>query len=186
MSQPDENEEHGEKPNASRRNFLKLGLAGAGAAAAGGITVLRRMEGIPHDEFPLPIREDFKRIDQRNQINVFAGSKVLNEKHPERNRSFNEQLKKENPEGYKPFHFYETRSNFMKGPYRDAPGYSQLERALAVAGFASARQQLGGGSMEAGHAGQKQIHVRFSPKCGRFYQERRPSIRCVAMRYYET
>ena len=41
----------------------------------------------------------------------------------------------------------------MKGPYRDEPGYSQLERALAVAGFSSARQQLGGGSMEAPNRG---------------------------------
>jgi hypothetical protein len=89
--------EGGKKPNASRRKFLKLGLAGAGAAAvaAGGLTAIKRMEGIVHDEFPLPVRDDFKRIDQRNQINVFAGSKVLNEKHPERNRSFSEQLKKE-------------------------------------------------------------------------------------------
>jgi epoxyqueuosine reductase len=141
--------------DTGRRNFLKLGLAGAGvaAAAAGGITILRRMEGIPHDEFPLPVRDDFKPIDQRNQINVFAGSKALNGKHPERNRSFNAQLKKENPKGFKPFHFYETRSKFMKNPYRDAPGYSQLERALAVAGFSSASQQLGGGSMEAPNSG---------------------------------
>jgi len=144
-----------DKPNASRRKFLKLGLAGAGAAAvaAGGLTAIKRMEGIVHAEFPLPVRDDFKRIDQRNQINVFAGSKALNKKHPERNRSFNEQLKKENPQGHKPFHFYETRSKFMKNPYRDAPGYSQLERALAVAGFSSARQQLGGGSMEAPNMG---------------------------------
>ncbi len=141
--------------DASRRNFLKLGLAGAGvaAAAAGGITVLRRMEGIPHDEFPLPIRDDYKPIDQRNQINIFANSKALNDKHPERNRSFNTQLQKENPQGFTPFHFYETRRTFMKGPYRDTPGYSQLERALAVAGFSSARQQLGGGSMEAPNSG---------------------------------
>ncbi len=147
--------EGGKTHNASRRKFLKLGLAGAGAAAvaAGGITAIKRMEGIVHDEFPLPVRDDFKRIDQRNQINIFAGSKVLNEKHPERNRSFSEQLKKENPQGFKPFHFYETRSKFMKNPYRDAPGYSQLERALAVAGFSSARQQLGGGSMEAPNSG---------------------------------
>ena len=60
--------------DTSRRTFLKLGVAGAGvvAAAAGGMTVVKRMEGIPHDGFPLPIREDFQRIDQRNQINVFA------------------------------------------------------------------------------------------------------------------
>ena len=155
MNHSDKVKESGEKLNAGRRKFLKLGLAGAGvaAAAAGGITAIKRMEGIPHDEFPLPIRDDFKCIDQRNQINVFATSKALNEKHPGRNRSFNEQLKKENPQGFKPFHFYETRSKFMKNPYRDVPGYSQLERALAVGGFYSASQQLGGGSMEAPNSG---------------------------------
>ncbi len=137
-----------DQPNASRRKFLKLGLAGAGAVAvaAGGITAIKRMQGIPHDEFPLPVREDFKPIDQRNEINTFAGSKALNDKHPERNRSFSEQLKKENPQGHKPFHFYETRSKFMILPnYRDAIGYTQLEKALAFGGFASARQQLGAG-----------------------------------------
>ena len=155
MNQQVKEKVSGKKLNASRRKFLKLGLAGAGVAAvaAGGLTAIKRMEGIVHGEFPLPVRDDFKRIDQRNQINVFANSKVLNEKHPERNRSFNEQLKKENPEGFKPFHFYKTRSKFMQNPYRDAPGYSQLERALAVAGFYSARQQLGGGSMEAPNMG---------------------------------
>ena len=81
MNQP-EKKESGEKLNASRRRFLKLGFAGAGVAAvaAGGITAIKRMEGITHDEFPLPIRDDFKRIDQRNQINVFANSKVFERK----------------------------------------------------------------------------------------------------------
>ncbi|MBW2449815.1 MAG: reductive dehalogenase [Deltaproteobacteria bacterium] len=154
MNQPVEKESF-KKLNLSRRRFLKFGLAGAGAAAVvgGGLTAIKRMEGIPHDEFPLPIRDDFNRIDQRNQINIFATSNALNQKHPERNRSFNEQLKKENPQGFKPFHFYDTRSKFMKNPYRDVPGYSQLERALAVAGFYSASQQLGGGSMEAPNSG---------------------------------
>ena len=41
----------------------------------------------------------------------------------------------------------------MQSPYRDAPGYTQLERALAFGGFYSARQQLGGGSMEAPNMG---------------------------------
>jgi reductive dehalogenase len=155
MSHPESKEENDKKLNASRRKFLKLGLAGAGAAAAaaGGITAIKRMEGIPHEEFPLPMRDDFKPIDQRNQINIFATSKALNDKHPERNRSFNAQLKKENPQGFKEFHFYKTRRAFMTGPYRDAPGYSQLERALAVAGFSSASQQLGGGSMESPNSG---------------------------------
>ena len=119
MSTP--SEQKIDSADTGRRNFLRLGLAGAGvaAAAAGGMTILRRMEGIPHDEFPLPIRDDFKPIDQRNQINIFSNSKVLNDKHPERNRSFNAQLKKENPQGFKPFNFYEGRSAFMKGPFRD-------------------------------------------------------------------
>ena len=109
MSTASQNEKT--ETDTGRRNFLKLGLAGAGAAAiaAGGITAIKRMEGLPHDEFPLPIRDDFKRIDQRNQINIFANSKALNDKHPERNRSFNAQLKKENPQGYKEFHFYDDR-----------------------------------------------------------------------------
>ena len=111
MTQSENNNENGKKLNASRRKFLKLGLAGAGAVAVvgGGITAVKRMEGLPHDDFPLPVRDDFKRIDQRNQINVFAGSKVLNEKHPERNHAFSEQLKKENPQGFKPFHFFYSK-----------------------------------------------------------------------------
>jgi epoxyqueuosine reductase len=141
--------------NKSRRNFLKLGIAGAGiaATAVGGVTILKRMEGIPHDEFPLPINKDYKPIDQRNQINIFCGSKALNKKHPERNKRFNEVLKKENPNHDNGFNFYETRQKFMKGPYQETPGYTQLDRALAVAGFSSARAQLGGGSMEAPNNG---------------------------------
>ena len=137
--------------DTSRRSFIKLGLVGAGAAAAtaAGVTVVKRMEGIPHDEFPLPVREDYKPIDQRNQINVFGKSKKLNDEHPERNAAFNEQLKKENPQGFKEFNFYEGNKTFMGGPYRDTPGFSQLEFALAYGGFSGARQQLGGGSMEA-------------------------------------
>ncbi|MGL1862661.1 MAG: reductive dehalogenase [Pseudodesulfovibrio sp.] len=139
----------------SRRDFLKFGLVGAGAAAvvATGAVAVKRMQGIPHDEFPVELNDDYKPIDQRNQINIFCGSKVLNEKHPERTRSFNEMLKKEDPANYKPFDFYATRRAFMSGPYRDAPGYGQLDRALAVGGFSSARQQLGGGSMEAPNSG---------------------------------
>ena len=70
MSTPSEQKKDSADPG--RRNFLRLGLAGAGvaAAAAGGMTILRRMEGIPHDDFPLPIRDDFKPIDQCNMNTV--------------------------------------------------------------------------------------------------------------------
>jgi hypothetical protein len=68
-----------DKPNASRRKFLKLGLAGAGAAAvaAGGLTAIKRMEGIPHDEFPLPVRDDFKRIDSHFTMTSITTFKLI-------------------------------------------------------------------------------------------------------------
>ncbi len=83
----DTKEDDSQKKSASsRRNYLKLGLGGAGAAAAAvtGVTIVKRMEGIPHDGFPLSLDENFKPIDQRNVILTFAHSKKLNEKHPER------------------------------------------------------------------------------------------------------
>ncbi len=140
-----------ESHDRSRRDFLKLGALGAGAAAAvaTGVTAVKRMEGIPHDEFPVPMNKDYEVIDQRDQINVFGKSKILNDKHPERNIAFNKQLKKENPQGVEDFHFYESNKTFMSGQFRDIPGFSQLELALAHGGFYSARQQLGGGGMEA-------------------------------------
>ena len=109
----------------SRRNFLKFGVAGAGVVAAGaaGVTVARRMDGIPQDSLPIQINADFKPIDQRNVIHTFVYSKTLNKKHPERIKKFDN------------FNFYERNNTFMKGPYRSSPGYSQLERALAVGGF---------------------------------------------------
>ncbi len=121
-----------EAPDGSRRNFLKLGFGGAGAAAAvaTGITIVKRMEGIPHDEFPLPMREDYKPIDQRNVILTFAHSKKLNEKHPERIKKFNN------------FHFYERYKKFLTQPYRKDIGYTQLERALQIGGFSGVFEQV--------------------------------------------
>ncbi len=113
------------KNKNSRRSFLKLGVAGAGVVAAGaaGVTVARRMDGIPQDSLPIQINADFKPIDQRNVIHTFVYSKTLNKKYPERIKKFDN------------FNFYERNNTFMKGPYRSSPGYSQLERALAVGGF---------------------------------------------------
>jgi epoxyqueuosine reductase len=130
MSKTSPNKEGAERD--SRRKFLKLGLAGAGVAAvaAGGVTVVKRMEGIPQDEFPLPIRDEYKPIDQRNVVLTFAHSKALNDKHPERIKKFGD------------FPFHERHESFMKSPPREAPGYSQLERALAVGGFSGALGQI--------------------------------------------
>jgi epoxyqueuosine reductase len=108
----------------SRRNFLKFGAIGAGAAAAGvvGTTIVRRMDGIPQDSLPIQINDNFKPIDQRNVIHTFAYSKALNKKHPERIKKFDD------------FKFYELYKNFYKGPYRNTPGYTQLDRALLAGG----------------------------------------------------
>jgi len=121
-----------EAADGSKRNFLKFGLAGAGAAAATatGVTILKRMEGIPHDEFPLPMDESYKPIDQRNVILTFAHSKKLNEKHPERIKKFNN------------FHFYERYKQFLRQPYRTDPGYTKLDRALQIGGFSGVFKQV--------------------------------------------
>lgn len=146
-----------DQPDKSRRRFLKLGLAGAGvaAAAAGGVTIAKRMEGIPHEDFPVAINEEFKPIDQRATINVFSGSKPLNEKYPERNENFTKQLQRENLSDGTPFHFLEKKKNFFRSPYQDVPGYTQLDRALSMGGFSSALLQLGfsKGGMEAVNMG---------------------------------
>jgi len=118
----------------SRRNFLKFGAIGASvaAAAAAGVSIAKKMEGTPLDHFPLPVNEDYVRIDQRNQINTYSFSKKLNDEHPERAKAF------------KNFNFYEKKKGFSQGPYRDhAEGQGQLDRALGAAGMFSAVSQLG-------------------------------------------
>ena len=122
-----------EEQDESRRNFLKFGAIGAGvtAAAVAGVEIARRMEGVPLDHFPLPINEDYVRIDQRNQVNTYCNSKKLNEAHPERAKAFNN------------FNCYEKKQAFYYGPYRKhSEGQGQIDRALAAAGFYSATSQL--------------------------------------------
>ena len=50
MNQPERNDEGKNKTDSSCRWFLKLGLAGAGAAAAvaGGAVIANRLKGIEH------------------------------------------------------------------------------------------------------------------------------------------
>lgn len=117
----------------SRRNFLKIGAVGAGVAAAAiaGVEIVQRMEGVPLEHFPLPMNSDYKRIDQRNQINTYCNSKKLNDEHPERAKAFNN------------FNFYEKKKGFNHGPLRKpSEGQGQIDRALAVAGFAGGLSQL--------------------------------------------
>jgi len=158
MSKDTKNKTNDETPtkstDKSRRNFLKFGILGAGAAAiaATGVVAAKKMEGIPHEEFPVQMNADFEPISQENEINTFCISKVLTTKYPERSRAFNEILKKEDPANYTPFDFHTTRIKMFKGPYSDTPGYTQLERALALGGASSSYTQLHGGltSMDSG------------------------------------
>ena len=165
-----------DQPDKSRRNFLKLGLAGAGTAAlaAGGVTIAKRLEGIPHEDFPVPVNEEFKRIDQRTTVLTYAGSKRLNEKYPERNENFNKQLQRESLGDGTPFNFYEKKKNFYMSPYQDVPGYTQLDKALAMGAGSNAMLQLafskggmegvnrGGTELGAGNAGAGAVPVCLS------------------------
>ena len=103
------------RTNQSRRNFFKLGIAGAGiaVAAAGGAFVLNRMEGKEHDDMPNPIdKKLFKPFEQKNAVTMRAGG------------------------GFDP-ELHKMLQGFEKQPYRNVPGYTQLDRALVEGGWST-------------------------------------------------
>jgi reductive dehalogenase len=110
----DETPKKEEKIDNSRRNFFKLGIAGAGvaAAAAGGAFVMNAMAGKEHDDMPNPIDEKlFHRFSQKNAVLTRAAA------------------------GFDP-ELHEMVQTFEKTPYRNEIGYTQLDRALAEGGWA--------------------------------------------------
>jgi len=124
------------KPDLDRRKFLKIGIAGAGAAAAvaGGAVVLSKLEGTPQEDIRPPdeIAEDFKPVDQRNVVLTFAVSKKLGQKYPNRSEDYNRMMLQENP-NHQEFNFQKSLKTFGKRPPTDEPGYTQVDKALAVA-----------------------------------------------------
>jgi len=103
------------RTNQSRRNFFKLGIAGAGiaVAAAGGAFVFNRMEGKEHDDMPNPIdKKLFKPFEQKNAVTMRAGG------------------------GFDP-ELHKMLQGFEKQPYRNVPGYTQLDRALVEGGWST-------------------------------------------------
>jgi reductive dehalogenase len=122
----EENQEKEEQIDDSRRKFFKVGLAGAGVAAvaAGGAFVLNRMEGKELDDLPNPIdKKLFKPFSQKNAVLTRAAA------------------------GFDP-ELHEMVQGFEHQPYRNAPGYTQLDRALADGGWAVSQymapwQQMG-------------------------------------------
>lgn len=110
----------------ARRNFLVGAAAAAAAAGAAGVGTYAgiKMQGTPHDEFPVPLKDDLEPMDQRDMLWTFVASRKLNEEHPERTAKFGG------------FDFHEKiTTSYLKGPPRDEPGYTQLDRALMIAGW---------------------------------------------------
>ncbi len=122
----DETPKKDEKVDDSRRNFFKLGLAGAGVAAAAGAGnfIHNRMKGKEHDDFYIPIDEKlFKPFNQKNAVLLRAHS------------------------GFDP-ELHKLLQGFEQQPYRNEVGFTQLDRALAHGGWALSMylapwQQLG-------------------------------------------
>ncbi len=137
----DETQEKREPINDGRRSFFKIGLAGAGvaAAAAGGAFVLNAMEGKEHDDLYVPVDEKlFKPFDQRHSVLSYVMSGVDKE-------------------------LLELGMGFEKQPYRNEPGYTQLDRALAEGGWAVSMymapwQQMG--QPDVGSQSWEQHHLR--------------------------
>jgi epoxyqueuosine reductase len=119
--------EHSAATSTNRRDFLKqaalgtLGARGALVAAAGvgaagsGCSLI---EGTVHDDFPVPVRDDYQPVDQRNTLFTFASSAKLNAGHPERAKKFGG------------FDFHEKLKAMGHETTRNEVGYTQLDRAL--------------------------------------------------------
>jgi len=139
--------EPAEQVDKGKRTFLKLGVAGAGvaAAAAGGAFIAHKLEGTPMDDIVAPdeITKDFKPFDQRRMVLTLAGNETLNKQYPERKKLFNKVLKKENPD-HPEFDFVKDHKAMRTHPNRNEPGYTQLDRALQGSTFFSWRYMAPG------------------------------------------
>jgi hypothetical protein len=109
----------------SKRNFMKIAAAAAGAVGAAGVGAYAgiKMQGTPREEFPVATEDDLPPYDQRNMLWTFAMSAKLNREQPERTAKFN---------GFS-FHEKLTKT-YMKGPVRTEHGYTQLDRAFWKSG----------------------------------------------------
>jgi epoxyqueuosine reductase len=123
---PPEADEGGSVADPDRRNFIKIVAAAAAGLGASGVGTYAgvKMQGTPHDEVPVPVKDDLEPFDQRDMLWTFVASKKLNEEHPERTAKFGG------------FSFHEKlTTTYLKGPVKDVAGYTQLDRALGLAGW---------------------------------------------------
>lgn len=118
--------------NPERRKFFKRATLGAGGVMLGGGAsygaAMRSLEGF---ESAGPEIDDgiFKPMDQRDVLLTFVHSKKLNEQHPERNRQYNRLQDKD-------FEFTSGFREMYGKPWDNSkPGYTQMDRALQLAGW---------------------------------------------------
>lgn len=123
--------------NVGRRTFFKMGAIAAGVAAVGtaGGVITYRVNGIPHDTFPVEIDPELlKPFDQRNLIFSQAASRALQQQYPERDRLFGEAI------GEPEFKFRDVIKSMVRHSKPQEQlwdntrlGYRQIDWALGLA-----------------------------------------------------
>lgn len=113
----------------ARRNLLKAGLGGAVAIATVGTAKAQKnnlIETVVHDDFPAEIDPSvLKPMPQENSIWTFILSSELGKKYPERNQNFSGG-----------FNFQENIFNPFVAVNNSQPGFTQLDLALNLGGWA--------------------------------------------------
>ncbi|GAL04032.1 tetrachloroethene reductive dehalogenase PceA [Photobacterium aphoticum] len=123
--------------NPQRRNLFKWGAAATALAATGGAGafVTYRVNGVPHDGFPVEIDDSVLiPFDQRNSVFSYAISQALQEQFPERNTAFAAEL------GIPGFTFSSIMASLKKHAQpnpsawdNETLGYRQIDWALCHA-----------------------------------------------------
>ncbi|MGI9516037.1 MAG: reductive dehalogenase, partial [Pirellulaceae bacterium] len=128
----------GKPEGTSRRGFFgeslvgaigfKHAIAGGAAVAATGLGVYAaiRSKGIPLDQVPNEMTDDYKPFDNRKCIQTFCISEKLQEQYPERVEAWEARAKRDGKE----FTVATSDAIAKQGKIRDEPGYTQLDYAL--------------------------------------------------------
>jgi len=116
--------------------WKKAAAGGAALAAAGlGTYAAIRSKGIPLDQVPNEMTDDYKSFDNRNCIQTFCISEELQEMYPERVKAWEARAKRDG----KDFTVATSHALSIKGKMSDQPGYTQLDYALRSGGWLTSR-----------------------------------------------
>lgn len=111
---------------------------GAAVAAAGlGTYAAIRSKGVPLDQVPNEMTDDYKSFDNRNCIQTFCISKALQKKYPERVKAWEARAKRDGKDFFTVATSHELS---VKGQMSDQPGYTQLDYALRSGGWFTSRK----------------------------------------------